>query len=118
MLTRLEGMPANVIGFEARGEISGEDYRSMVAPALAAAEPGGDVRLLLVIPEKVSMSGGAAWEGFKTGVNDSGSWKRFAVVSDDESVAWFSDLFDKANQGEVKVFPLAQRDAAAAWVVS
>ncbi len=46
MITRMEGLPSGVIGFEADGKIRAEDYRDVVLPALEQAAKDGEVRFL------------------------------------------------------------------------
>ena len=46
MISKLDGLPAGVIGFEATGKIAAEDYRDVVLPALEQAAKTGEIRFL------------------------------------------------------------------------
>jgi SpoIIAA-like len=116
VIKELSGLPAGVIGFEASGTLKAEDYRDVVLPALERAAVGGDVRFVVVIPEFHGMSGGALWQDLKLGIEHFRAWKRIALVTD---IAWMdhmTTIFGWMTPGEVRHFPLAQREAAIAWV--
>ena len=115
MIERLSDLPDGVIGFEASGKLHAEDYRDVVLPAVEEAASRGEVRFVIVIPDFDGLSAGALWQDLKVGVEHLGSWKRIALVTD---IAWMTHmtaLFGWMTPGEVKVFPLAQRDEAIAW---
>ncbi|GGY39550.1 hypothetical protein GCM10010363_20480 [Streptomyces omiyaensis] len=111
-------MPAGVVGFEVDGRISAEDYRDTVIPALTGAARAGEVRFLLVVPEFDGMSGGAVWQDLRMGAEHLRAWKRVALVTDVEWMSHLTSLFGWMSPGETKVFPLARRDEATAWVAS
>jgi hypothetical protein len=116
MITELTGMPAGVIGFETGGKIEGEDYRDVVLPALERAAKTGEVRFLLVMPEFHGMSGDAIWQDLKVGIEHLRAWKRIALVTDIQWVSHMTNLFGWLTPGEVKTFPLANRQEAIEWV--
>jgi hypothetical protein len=118
MIKELDGMPAGVIGFEATGAVRAEDYRDVVLPALERAAAGGDVRFVVVIPEFHGMSGGAAWQDLKVGVEHWRAWKRIALVTDIEWMSYMTTMFGWMTPGEVRHFALAQRDEAIAWAAA
>jgi hypothetical protein len=118
MIKELDGMPAGVIGFETTGTLRAEDYRDVVLPALERAAAGGDVRFVVVIPEFHGMSGGAVWQDLRMGIEHLRAWKRIALVTD---IKWMGDMtamFGWMTPGEVRHFPLAQRDEAIAWAAA
>ena len=48
MITVMTGLPQGVLGFEATGRLTAEDYTGVLEPALAAAgADGGRIRVLL-----------------------------------------------------------------------
>ena len=115
MIRELSGLPTGVIGFEATGKLSAEDYRDVVLPALERAAAGGDVRFVVVIAEFHGMSGGALWQDLKVGVEHLRAWKRIALVTDIEWMSHMTSMFGWMTPGEVRHFPLARRDEAIAW---
>jgi hypothetical protein len=118
MINVLEGLPTGVIGFEASGELHADDYREVLLPAIEAAAADGDVRVVIVFPEFEGMSGGALWEDLKMGLGHLRAWKRIALVTDVEWMIHMTKLFGWMTPGEMKHFPLADREAAIAWVAA
>jgi hypothetical protein len=118
MIKELSDLPGGVIGFEAAGKLRAEDYRDVILPALERASASGEVRFVVIIPEFHGMSGGALWQDLKVGIEHLRAWKRIALVTD---LAWMADvtsLFGWMTPGEIRHFPLAQRDQAIAWAAA
>ena len=115
MIKELSDMPSGVIGFEASGKMRAEDYRDVVLPALERAAAAGEVRFVIVIPDFDGMSGGALWQDLKVGVEHFRAWKRIALVTDIDWMKHMTSLFGWMTPGEVRHFPLTQRDEAIAW---
>ena len=118
MIKELSGMPAGVIGFEASGKMHAEDYRDVVLPALEHAAAAGEVRFVIVMHDFDGMSGSALWQDLKVGIEHWRAWKRIALVTDIEWMKQMTSLFGWMTPGEVKTFPLAQRDEAIEWAAS
>ncbi|MER7579596.1 STAS/SEC14 domain-containing protein [Kitasatospora sp. NPDC097691] len=115
MIEKLDGLPENVIGFEAGGKLSAEDYRDVLLPALEEAAKQGAVRCVIVIREFHGMTGGALWEDLKIGIEHLRAWKRIALVTDIEWMTHATALFGWMTPGTTRTFPLAQQDQAIAW---
>ena len=115
MIKELTDLPAGVVGFEASGMLSAEDYRDVVLPALQRAYASDEFRFVIVIPEFHGMTGGAVWQDLKVGFEHLHAWKRIALVTDIDWVRHMTALFGWMTPGEVEVFPLAQREEAIAW---
>ena len=116
MLKPLEGLPDGVIGFEADGEIREDDYRDTLLPAVRDVwSRGEDVRIVLVFPRWEGMSSGAGWQDLKLGFEHLRRWKRIALVTDLDWMITVTSLFGWMTPGDLKRFPLAERDAAIAW---
>src|ERR1700754_1292618 len=88
MLDRIEEMPPGTIGFKVVEELTADDYREQIEPALAAAAEEGEVRLLFEIDAGFGMDAGAVIEdaktGLKLGLGHMKAWKRTAIVTDVE----------------------------------
>lgn len=115
MIKELTDLPPGVVGFEAAGTLSAEDYRDVVLPALRRAYSSDEFRFVIVIPDFHGMTGGALWQDLKVGVEHLHAWKRIAVVTDIDWVRHVTALFGWLTPGDVEFFPLAQRDEAIAW---
>jgi hypothetical protein len=118
MITALTGMPEGVLGFEASGKLTAEDYTRVLEPALVAAHADGrKIRVLLDFRgEFDGMEPGAAWQDLRMGVREWSAWERIALVTDH---TWMRDglgMFAWAVPGEVRAFPGADRDAAIEWL--
>ncbi len=91
MIERIEEIPAGVVGFKVIKELTADDYRDQIEPALAEAAEAGDVRLLFEIDDGFGMDAGAVIEdaktGLKLGLGHMKSWKRTAIVTDVEWTA-------------------------------
>ena len=116
MLEPIRDLPDGVVGFEAIGEIQASDYSEVLMPAVRKAwERGEDVRIVLVFERWDGMSGGAAWQDLKLGREHLTRWKRIALVTDIDWMITVTSLFGWMTPGELKRFPLAERDRAIAW---
>ena len=120
MMRLLEDMPAGVVGVAASGTLSSADYTDVLGPALKQTiDENGAIRVVLVFDGEFSgMQPGAMWQDLRTGVQEWTSWERVALVTDH---GWMRDalrLFAWAVPGEVKAFPLAERNAAVAWAAA
>lgn len=118
MITQLDDMPAGVIGFEATGKLTAEDYRDVVIPAVTAAAKLGEVRFLIVMRDFDGFTASALWQDLKVGVEHLTSWKRIALVTDIDWMTHLTSLFGWMTPGDVKTFPIASRTAAIDWAAS
>jgi len=83
MIRVLDGLPAGVLGFEASGKLTADDYTQVLAPALEAAARAGKIRILLDFSGDFGgMEAGAIWQDLKMGVRDWNAWERIALVTD------------------------------------
>ena len=120
MFELIPAMPDNVVGVVAKGEVTADDYRERLAPAVEQALAEHEkVRLLYVLgAEFRGFSGGAMWEDGKLGLGHIGRWERIAVVAQEAWVRHAVNAFGYLIPGEVKVFDLADEADAAAWVTA
>lgn len=119
MLETLTGLPPGVLGFKAEGELHADDYRDVLVPAVEAViQRGEKVRIVLVFESFDGLSGGALWQDLKLGVGHLTNWERVALVTDIDWMGHLTALFGWMTPGELKRFPLAERDAAIAWAAA
>lgn len=120
MVERIEEMPAGTIGFKVVSDLTGDDYRDQIEPALTAAAEQGDVRLLFEIDAGFEMEAGAVIEdaktGLKLGLGQMKAWKRTAIVTDVDWIRKGIKAFSFMAPGEVRVFDPAELGAAKVWV--
>ena len=120
MVERIEQMPAGTIGFKVVKELTGDDYRERIEPALKEAAEAGEVRLLFEIDDGFGMDAGAVIEdaktGLKLGLGHLKAWKRTAVVTDVDWIRKGIKAFGFMSPGEVRAFEPAELGAAKVWV--
>jgi hypothetical protein len=77
------------------------------------------IRIVLMFTgEFDGLEPGAVWQDLKTGIRDWSAWERIALVTDH---AWMRDglrMFAWAVPGEVKAYPVSERDDAVAWAAA
>lgn len=124
MIETISGMPEGTIGFMASGEVTREDYRDVLVPALReAAEGGAEMRLLFVIgPEFETYDPGALFEDAKTGLDlefaHRAKWRRCAVVTDVRWIRRAINLFGFMAPGELRCMGLNEVAAAREWIAA
>jgi len=116
MIQQLSGLPGGIIGFEVTDKVRAEDFRDVVLPAVEEAAQSGEVRFVVVIPEFKGMTAGALWEDLKVAFENFRKWKRIALITDIEWMHHMTTLFGWMTPGDVKTFPMSQREQAIAWV--
>ena len=120
MIEPISDAPDGVLGFRAHGELTREDYRETLIPALREAVDAGSVRLLFVVADDFQkMDFGARIEDAKADLSFArkpGAWERTALVTDVSSIRKAFSLFSWIAPGELRVFALAEEGEAREWV--
>lgn len=111
-------LPANVLGVEAQGKVTDNDYETVLIPAvekMMAANNKG--RLLYVFGSSFDgYEAEAMWDDAKLGLKHLASWEKIAFVSDSGMYRGVVKAFGFAMAGEVRVFSLAQLGEAKSWI--
>ncbi len=120
MIAPIEGLPDNVIGFEAEGRVTREDYERVMIPVVEKAiREHGKVRCLYVLgPEFERYTMGSLWQDAKVGVEHLRSWERIACVSDADWMGHAVHAFGWMFPGAIRHFSLDEIDAAKEWVAA
>jgi hypothetical protein len=120
MITVIPGLPAGIIGFEASGDVSTEDYRQTLDPVVEQAASGGArVRALAVLgPDLRGYEGGAMLEDARLGLRMWSAWERIALVTDDHRLREAIHFLGWMVPGEVRVYATDQRADAVAWLAA
>ena len=119
MIETITGLPSGVLGFEIDGELHADDYQNVLLPAVQAAIRRGErIRIVLVFERFEGLSGGALWSDVKMGVEDLTRWERIALVTDIDWMVRLTALFGWMTPGELRQFPLAEREAATTWAAA
>ena len=118
MLERITGLPDNVLGVEAKGEVTGEDYESVLIPAVEEKlTRHKSIRCLYHLgSEFEKFDAKAMWDDAKMGLQHFAAWERVAIVTD---VGWLRTAMKALGfiiPGEVRVFGNSEFAEARTWV--
>jgi hypothetical protein len=120
MIEPIEGAPRGVVAMRAVGRISGDDYETVLRPAIdAAIDEHGKARIVLELgPAFEGYSADAAWEDMKLGAAHLSSWERCAVVTDHAGIGDAVRVIGLLMPGTFKAFPVADLEAAMSWAAA
>lgn len=118
MLQVMSGLPEFVVGIKASGHVTREELESVLIPAIdRQVEVFGEIYYLLVLETEVQNWDWGAWmSDAKIGLKHLSKWKKIAVVTGQEQVQRFTDLFSKLTPGEARGFAMEELETAKAWV--
>ena len=118
MIGIIQGLPGAVVGFEAVGTVTSDDYENTVIPAVdRALAPHEKIRLLHVLGERLEHHTlGAIWDDTKLGLSHIRSFERIAVVTDHEPIRAAVKAGGWSVPGDVRLFSNAERTEAEAWI--
>ena len=120
MLTLLENLPETVLGVEATGKVTDDDYEQVLVPAVHALRAKHErIRFIYVVGKDFDgWSTGAMWEDAKLGLKDPRAWEKVAVVSDKDWLKHTVKAFGWMIPGEVRSFGLDKLDEAKRWAAA
>ena len=120
MLEPLDDLPHQVVGVKAIGEVTAEDYQSVLVPTVEERIARHKrIRLLYILgTEFEGFTGAAAWEDAKIGMRHFASFERIAVISDVEWIQHMVKALGFVIPGEVRVYSQSELDQARAWIVA
>ena len=120
MMTLVKGLPENVVGVAAHGQVTAHDYENVLIPAVEAALGRHDkVRVYYQIgADFAGFDLGAAFADLRIGLGRLMHWERIAVVTD---IGWIRDAFKVTSfliPAQVRIFETAQAEDAKAWIAA
>jgi len=118
MIQQLNDFPTNVLAFVCHGQVTRQNYETVLVPAVekALAEHG---KIRLYYETAADFSGiapGAVWEDMKVGMGHLQRWERFAVVTDVDWIRHTMKFFSFLLPGELKVFSSKEAEQARDWI--
>ena len=118
MIEQLAGVPDNVAAFRASGEVTKEDFTKTVIPVInKLVKKYDELNYLMLIDTPLSNLSGGAWiEDILLGFKKLTKWNRVAILTDKDTVNWFTGVFSYLVPGEYKGFYPEQLPAAMEWV--
>lgn len=120
MLKKMNDVPDYVAGFVATGEITKDDYDTVLVPELDRVDKQhGHIHYLLVLETPVKNFSVGAWlQDAWVGLKHYRGWKKIAVVTDEKGVETFTDKFSAIIPGKAKGYKLSELEAAKRWVAT
>jgi len=118
MIELLKDLPKGVVAFEAVGEVTSQDYKNTLDPAVKAAiAENGSISIMYVLGDKFTgYSGAAMWDDAMIGTEEFRHWKKIAVVTDTPWVAHSIHAVSWMMPARIKVFAVADQATATEWV--
>ena len=118
MMEIMSGLPEYVLGFKAKGKVTGKDYESVLIPAIEEKlKKHSKINLLYHLGKDCSgFDIEAMWDDTKIGMQHLTAWERIAFVTDIEWVRLTTKAFGFVMPGHVRVFANSQLDEARGWV--
>jgi hypothetical protein len=120
MLTVMPQSHDKVMGVQATGKVTDQDYHTVLIPQLEEVlKEYGKARFLYYLDEGFTgWELGAMWEDAKFGLQHKDDFEKIAVVGGPKWVAWATKLFSHFMEGQVKIFPPEELQAAWDWLES
>lgn len=123
MLDIINGLPDNTLGFSAKGNVTSEDYETVLIPAVEEKLKTHDkIRLLYHLGDEFKkFEAGAMWDDAKVGLTHITEWEKIAIVTDVNWIQQAGKIFGlaietKAVPGDVKVFHNSELEEAKEWI--
>jgi hypothetical protein len=117
MFKLIENLPPDVIGIEAVGKVTHEDYKNVLTPKLEAMIAKGPAKLLYVIGEGFDgYELEAMWDDAAVGVKHWHDFSRVAVVADQTWIRAGVSAFKPFFPCEVRLFNLSGMAEAKSWI--
>lgn len=118
MLTIMNDLPGNVVGFRATGHVNKEDYTVVMIPAVdELVKRQKEINFMLVLDTALkNFTLGAFLKDIGVGLKHFTKWHKMAIVSESLPVNRFTDAFSYISPGETRGFTHAEMDEAKKWV--
>lgn len=117
MITQINGLPTNMVGFRSSGEVTKEDFEPVKQKVSELVERTDKLNYLLFLDNSPKDFTAGAWlQDALLGIQNITKWNRAAIVSDSDTVINFTDTFSKVMPGEFRGFKKSEYDLAVDWV--
>jgi len=117
MIELIQELPDGVVGIEAVGKVTSDDY-SAVTPVLESALAAHKkIRLIHILGDRFTgFTTGGMWQDGRLGLSHAASFERIAVVTDLDTVRTLLKRGGWTIPGETRLFSNAEKDEAVTWV--
>lgn len=117
MIHVIDNLPENMVGFRAEGEITEQDFTNIVMPRVKeSVRKIGKLNYMLVLDTPLRNFTIGAWiKDAAMGLKHLVKWNRAAIVSDEESIRKFTNMFSHVVPGEFRGFRHSELQEATDW---
>jgi len=114
----IDQLPSNVVGVEAHGVITAQDYDKQLIPHIQEKLKTHDhINLLFVAGDAFrTYSAGAVWDDTRFGMMHLADFEKIAIVSDVDWIRMGAKIFGPLMLGKLHVFAMSELDEAKRWV--
>jgi len=118
MIEKIKHLPKNVVGFNAKAEVTGEDYEKILIPLIEEKLKKFDkINLLYHIGNEFEkFKARAMWDDAKMGIMHLHSWNKVALVTDVTWIRGTSKVFGFLFPCHIKIFHNIDIKEAVKWV--
>lgn len=118
MIEEIKELPDHVFGVRVTGEVTEAELKNVLLPGLQRlSEKHGAIQYLLHLETNVNNFTAGAWvQDMLAGIKHLTEWKKIAVVTPQEGVREFTEVFSVLAPGESRGFGPDRLDEAKAWV--
>ena len=105
------------MAFKASGNVTKEDFENLVIPCVKAnVNTFHELNFILLLDTDIdNFTAGAWFQDVLLGLKNIMEWNRAAIVTDQEGVQNFTDIFSVLMPGEFKSFPVEDLENAIFW---
>jgi hypothetical protein len=119
MFTFIDDLPPNILGVEAAGKITHEDYQDRLIPKAEAMMAKGPIRVLSIVHSNLSdMTLEALWDDQKFGFKHWSDVSHMALVTDHAWMRTVTAMFAPLTPIRIREFPISKLAEARDWIVS
>ena|SRR5215217_6096075 len=117
MIAKLQNIPENVAAFEASGIVTKSDFENVVFPTVEEkVKLFNELNYLLYLNTSVEDFTFKAWlQDLLLGIKNLTKWNRCAIITDNNTVQNFTEIFSILMPGEFRSFPKNKLENAIFW---
>ncbi len=118
MITLIENLPKNMVGFKAQGNITEADFNDIVMPHVQQLiKETNKLNYMLVLDTSLkNFSAGAWFKDAMMGIKHLTKWNRAAIVTDVNAIRIFTEIFSVLMPGEFRGIEHKDLQSAIDWV--
>jgi hypothetical protein len=118
MIEVIQGFPGHVTAFRATGKVTKDDYYNVINPYVKNVVTSfGKINYLLVLNTELKNYSIGAWiEDGLLGFRYFSKWKKFALITEKDSIKKFTDTFGIFLPCPTKGFKMEEYSMAKEWI--